>query len=140
MAGAAMTETGSYSAVTREIEVTVRPFYLPRDSSPAEGRFMFGYEVRIVNRGPRTVRLRNRNWRIADALGRTQEVHGAGVVGKQPVLAPGDSFGYTSGAPLATDSGVMMGTYEMISEDGEEFEITIPAFSLDAPHGARRVN
>ncbi len=135
-----MTEPGRYSAVTREIEVTVRPFYVPADSSPARGLFMFGYEVRIVNRGARTVQLRNRNWRITDALGRTQEVHGAGVVGKQPVLAPGESFGYTSGAPLATDSGIMLGTYEMVSDDGEEFEVTIPAFSFDAPHGARRVN
>ena len=135
-----MVERAPYSAVTRDIEVTVRPYYLADRSSPQDGRFVFAYEVRIVNRGKETVQLRNRNWKITDAAGRTQEVRGAGVVGKQPVLAPGESFEYTSGAPLATASGIMLGTYEMANEDGERFEVAIPAFSLDAPHGTRRVN
>lgn len=135
-----MADPASYSAVTRDIEVTVRPFYLPEHSSPPEGRFVFAYAVRIVNRGPETVQLRNRNWKITDSEGRTQEVHGAGVVGKQPVLAPGESFEYTSGTPLATSSGIMLGSYEMVSRGGDTFEVAIPAFSLDAPHAARRLN
>lgn len=130
-----MAEPGRYSAVTRRIEVTVRPFYLADRSSPADDRYVFAYEVRIANLGEETVRLRNRHWKIADARGRTQEVRGAGVVGEQPVLAPGESFQYTSGAPLATASGIMFGSYEMESERGERFEVEIPAFSLDAPHG-----
>ena len=135
-----MADPERYSAVTRDIEVSVRPFYLADHSSPADGRYVFAYEVRIVNRGSETVQLRNRNWRITDSLGRTQEVRGAGVVGKQPVLAPGESFEYASGAPLATESGVMLGSYEMMTRGGERFEVAIPAFSLDAPHGARRMH
>lgn len=135
-----MTDQTPYSAVTREIEVTVRPHYLAEQSSPAQGRFLFAYQVRITNRGAETVQLRNRNWQITDALGRTQEVHGAGVVGEQPTLAPGESFEYTSGTPLATSSGIMLGSYEMITDGGESFEVEIPAFSLDAPDGAHRVN
>ncbi len=129
-----------YSAVTREIEVTVQPFYLPEQSSPPEERYVFAYRVRIRNRGGETVQLRNRNWRITDSRGRTYEVHGEGVVGEQPVLAPGESFEYTSGTPLATASGIMLGSYEMVTGDGERFDVTIPAFSLDAPDGARLVN
>ncbi len=135
-----MAEPTPYSATTRGIEVTVRPFYVADHSSPADGRYVFAYQVRIANRGKETVQLRNRHWRITDSQGRTQEVRGAGVVGEQPVLGPGESFEYTSGTPLATASGIMLGSYEMISEDGERFDVAIPAFSLDAPHGARRVN
>ncbi len=129
-----------YSAVTDGVEVTVRPFFLPDRSSPSEGRYVFAYAVRIVNHGEKTIQLRNRNWRITDAQGRMQEVHGAGVVGQQPVMAPGEKFEYTSGTPLATPSGMMFGSYEMVTEDGEQFEVEIPAFSLDAPDSGRRVN
>jgi len=80
------------------------------------------------------VRLRNRSWSITDAHGRTQEVRGPGVVGEQPLLRPGDSFEYTSGCPLPTPSGVMVGSYEMEASNGERFEVAIPAFSLDSPH------
>jgi ApaG protein len=129
-----------YSEVTREIRVTVRPFFLEDQSSPEEMHFVWAYHVRIENQGPQTVQLRNRYWRITDSLGRIQEVRGAGVVGEQPVLRPGEAFEYTSGTPLATPSGIMVGTYQMESESGERFEVNIPAFSLDSPHQSVRLN
>jgi ApaG protein len=129
-----------YSEVTREILVTVRPFFLEDQSSPDEMHFVWAYHVRIENQGPQTVQLRNRYWRITDSLGRIQEVRGAGVVGEQPVLRPGEAFEYTSGTPLTTPSGIMVGTYQMESESGERFDVNIPAFSLDSPHQSIRLN
>ena len=129
-----------YSEITRDIRITVRPFYLEDQSSPEEMHFVWAYHVRIENQGPETVQLRNRYWRITDSMGRIQEVRGAGVVGEQPVLKPGEAFEYTSGTPLGTPSGIMVGTYQMESEKGELFEVKIPAFSLDSPHQAIRLN
>ncbi|MEW5703790.1 MAG: Co2+/Mg2+ efflux protein ApaG [Pseudomonadota bacterium] len=123
-----------YTETTRSIEVTVEPIYLEDQSDPESAHFVWAYRVRIKNRSSETVQLLNRYWRITDAQGRVQEVRGAGVVGEQPVLRPGETFEYTSGTPLRTSSGFMMGTYEMESENGEAFDITIPAFSLDSPH------
>ena len=94
---------------------------------------MFGYKVTIENVGREPVQLLNRMWRITDAQGRTVEVQGAGVVGEQPLLEPGGRFEYTSGTPLATPSGIMVGAYEMVTAQGEYFAVPIPAFSLDAP-------
>ena len=129
-----------YSETTNSILVTVKPFFLDDQSSPRENRFVWAYQVRIENKGPITVQLRRRHWRITDSLGRTQEVRGDGVGGEQPVLHPGESFEYTSGTPLATPSGIMVGTYFMEAEGGQEMEIAIPAFSLDSPHQSIRVN
>lgn len=129
-----------YTATTRKITVTVQPQYLDDRSSPDEDRYMWAYQVRIENGGEDTVQLRARYWHITDANGRVQEVRGAGVVGEQPVLKPGDSFEYTSGTPLPTPSGIMVGRYQMESERGERFEIEVPAFSLDSPHQAIRLN
>lgn len=129
-----------YSQVTDGIRVTVKPFYLEEQSSPAEGHYVFAYQVRIENEGKRRVQLRNRYWRIMDSFGRIQEVRGAGVVGEQPVLTPGGTFEYTSGTPLPTPSGIMSGLYEMQTEDGQTLEVTIPAFSLDCPHENSRPN
>jgi ApaG protein len=129
-----------YSETTRSITVTVEPTYLEDQSSPAESRFVWAYHVRIENNGPETVQLRRRHWRITDGHGRTQEVAGPGVVGEQPVLAPGQSFEYTSGTPLSTPSGIMVGSYEMETREGESFVIAIPAFSLDSPHQTVRLN
>jgi ApaG protein len=129
-----------YSEITREIRVTVRPFFLEDQSSPDEMHFVWAYHVRIENQGPQTEQLRNRYWRITDSMGRIQEVRGAGVVGEQPVLRPGEAFEYTSGTPLTTPSGIMVGTYQMESESGERFDVNIPAFSLDSPHQAIRLN
>ena len=129
-----------YSAVTRSIKITVKPVYLEDQSSPGDNHYVWAYQVRIENQGEDTVQLRSRYWRITDSLGRVQEVRGAGVVGEQPVLKPGDSFEYTSGTPLPTPSGIMSGEYQMENERGELFEIMIPAFSLDSPYQPVRLN
>lgn len=129
-----------YSAVTREIRVDVEPTYLDEQSEPEEGQFVWAYHVQIANEGRETVQLLSRYWHITDGMGRIQEVRGAGVVGEQPVLNPGESYEYTSGTPLPTSSGIMRGTYQMRSQSGEKFEIEIPAFSLDSPHEARNLN
>jgi ApaG protein len=129
-----------YEKTTRSITISVRPFYLEEQSSPEEEHYVWAYKVNIENISGETVTLLNRHWRITDSLGRLHEVQGAGVVGEQPVLKPGDSFEYTSGTPLHTPSGIMVGTYEMESDDGERFLVDIPAFSLDSPHEARAVN
>ena len=129
-----------YRSVTRNIEVSVTPQYLTDRSSPETGEYFWAYTIEITNRGAETVQLRTRHWRITDALGRRQEVRGAGVVGKQPVLKPGDSFEYTSGVPLPTPSGFMTGSYGMVGPNGETFDIEIPTFSLDGPDVKRTLN
>ena len=129
-----------YTATTRAIQVTVRPQYLPDQSDPEKSQFVWAYQVRIENKGKETVQLRGRHWKITDGLGRLQEVRRPGVVGKTPLLRPGDVFEYTSGTPLATPWGSMGGTYQMVSESGEKFDIEIPTFSLDMPNTERRLN
>lgn len=129
-----------YRATTNEIRVSVEPIYLDEQSSPEDGHFVWAYHVCIENEGGNTVQLLSRHWQITDSLGRTQEVRGAGVVGEQPVLEPGESYQYTSGTPLPTPSGIMAGTYGMKQPGGEQFDIEIPAFSLDSPHQPQRVN
>ncbi len=133
-------ENAVYSETTRSITVRVEPVYLEDQSSPAVNQFVWAYRVRIENNGKSTVQLMRRHWKITDALGRLQEVKGAGVVGEQPVLRPGEAYEYSSGTPLSTPSGIMMGSYQMESEDGEQFDIVIPAFSLDSPFQTRRIN
>ena len=129
-----------YTETTRAITVTVQPIYLEDQSAPDQSQFVWAYHVRIENKGEEAVQLRNRYWRITDALGRVQEVRGAGVVGEQPMLRPGQTFEYTSGTPLPTPSGIMTGSYEMEGSNGEKFSVAIPAFSLDSPHQQIRVN
>ena len=129
-----------YSAVTREIRVEVEPIYLDEQSEPDNGQFVWAYRVQIGNEGIEAVQLLTRYWHITDGMGRIQEVRGAGVVGEQPVLKPGDTYEYTSGTPLPTPSGIMKGTYQMKTPDGEKFDIEIPAFSLDCPHETRQLN
>src|SRR5271155_3271662 len=126
-----------YRAVTRQIEVTVEPNFLPEQSSVEKREYFWSYTIVITNIGKETVQLRTRHWIITDALGRKQEVRGEGVVGKQPVLAPGEHFEYTSGVPLSTASGFMAGRYHMVTASGERFEIEVPTFSLDSPDGKR---
>ncbi|HEX4890860.1 MAG TPA: Co2+/Mg2+ efflux protein ApaG [Alphaproteobacteria bacterium] len=123
-----------YETVTRDIRVAVEPHYLADQSEPAQNRYVWAYRVTISNQGGCTVQLRSRYWRITDAAGRVQEVRGDGVVGKQPMLAPGESFEYTSGTPLPTPSGFMGGAYQMRTSEGEQFDVEIPTFSLDSPH------
>ena len=129
-----------YRTVTRNIEVTVEPRFLPERSSFEKSYFFWAYTIEITNRGDETVQLKTRHWRITDANGRKQEVRGAGVVGEEPVLKTGESFEYTSGVPLQTPSGFMVGTYGMISAAGLRFDIDIPAFSLDCGEGKRTIN
>lgn len=129
-----------YQQRTRSIQISVEPFYVDDQSSPSRSHFVFGYRVKIDNQGDETVQLMNRYWQITDAQGRTVEVEGAGVVGEQPLIEPGEHFEYTSGTPLATPSGMMIGRYEMVTESGETFEADIPAFSLDAPGAQMRMN
>jgi ApaG protein len=123
-----------YTATTRSIRVSVRSFYLTDQSRPDEKHFVWAYRVRIENLGGEPVQLLRRTWKIIDSHGRTQNVHGAGVIGQQPVLEAGENFEYTSGTPLETPSGFMSGAYHMIAmTSGEAFDIVIPAFSLDSP-------
>ncbi|WP_108660864.1 Co2+/Mg2+ efflux protein ApaG [Acuticoccus kandeliae] len=129
-----------YQKVTNHIEVTVEPSFLPEHSSPERSRYVWAYEVEIRNLGTETVRLRNRHWTITNAHGEVEEVRGAGVVGEQPTLEPGSSFRYTSGCPLTTPSGIMVGNYEMERQSGERFIVDIPAFSLDLPDHRPTVN
>lgn len=129
-----------YHETTDAIRVTVKPVYLEDQSSPIDNHFVWAYQVRIENMGHETVQLLNRYWRITDSLGRVQEVRGAGVVGEQPTLKPGDAFEYTSGTPLPTPSGIMVGSYEMASASGRRFSVAIPAFSLDSPHQPVRLH
>ena len=130
-----------YSSTTRGIRVSVRSLYLEDQSQPDEGRYVWAYRVRIENAGPEPVQLVRRTWRITDANGRTQHVHGVGVIGEQPLLEPGESFEYTSGTPLDTPSGFMVGAYHMVvPSSGEKFDVAIPAFSLDSPYQNGRVH
>jgi ApaG protein len=129
-----------YRAVTRQIEVTVEPNFLPERSSVEKNQYSWSYTIVIINSGEETVQLRTRHWIITDAAGRKQEVRGEGVIGEQPVLAPGERFEYTSFVPLPTASGIMTGRYQMVNERGERFEIDVPAFSLDSPDGKRVLN
>ncbi len=136
-----MTNDDTYSLTTRGVRVTVRSFYLDQESQPDENRFVWAYRVSIENRGMTAVQLLKRTWEITDATGHTQKVHGPGVIGEQPVLAPGQAHEYTSGTPLRTPSGFMVGAYHMIvTETGEPFDVAIPAFSLDSPHQSGRVH
>src|ERR1017187_8562697 len=129
-----------YRAVTRKIEVTVTPHFVSERSSPGNGYYFWAYTIDIVNLGTETVQLKTLHWRITDAFGRLQEVKRPGVVGEEPTLKPGESFEYTSGIPLPTPSGFMVGSYGMVTAVGEHFDIEIPAFSLDSPSAERTIN
>ena len=129
-----------YSETTHSIRITVEPMYLEEQSSPSDHRYVWAYHVRIENIGGDTVQLLTRHWKITDSLGRVQEVRSAGVVGEQPVLPPGQAFEYTSGTPLPTPSGIMVGSYGMEAENGQRFDVAIPAFSLDSPHQPAQLN
>lgn len=123
-----------YQAISNRFRVTVRPQYLEGQSKPDEDRYVWAYTITIENLGSRPAKLISRHWIITDARGHKQEVTGEGVVGEQPTVAPGESFQYTSGCPLSTPSGMMVGSYHMLGSDGHAFAIDIPAFSLDSPH------
>jgi len=125
-----------YKAITRGIAVSVVPAYLEPDSSPFNSHYLWAYRVTIENQGRETVQLLSRHWMITNARGELTEVKGSGVMGKQPLLEPGESHTYTSGAHLNTPSGMMGGSYQMESDSGERFDVEIPTFSLDSPNQA----
>lgn len=121
-------------AVTSGIRVEVIARHTPEHSQPMQGKWVFQYTVRITNESAETVQLVSRHWIITDALENTETVIGPGVVGKQPVLAPGESFKYSSWCPLKTPTGTMHGTYQLTRSNGEQFDIVIAPFALRAPY------
>ena len=129
-----------YEATTEGIRVRVTPQFVEEQSSPDEGYYFWSYTVEIMNESPLTVQLMTRAWHITDAKGKKEIVRGSGVVGQTPVIPPGQSFTYTSGCPLSTPSGFMVGRYTMRNARGELFDVDIPAFSLDMPNRQRVVN
>ena len=129
-----------YRATTRNIEITAQPHFLEGQSQPDEHKFVWAYTITIANHGAEPVKLLTRHWIITDGFGHRQEVQGSGVVGEQPRLGPSDSFSYSSGCPLPTPSGLMVGTYGMVTDAGEHFEVAIPAFSLDSHFDNHSVN
>lgn len=129
-----------YEAVTSDIRVKVTPVYVEERSSPESGDYFWAYTVEVSNEGHVAVQLVSRQWLIIDGRGKREVVRGPGVVGQTPVIAPGQSFTYTSGCPLGTPSGIMSGSYQMRRTDGAMLDIAIPAFSLDSPDAARSLN
>ncbi len=123
-----------YESVTHKIRVRVTPEYVSDQSEPEDDYFFWSYKVEITNLGTDTVQLKTRHWRITDARGRTEEVRGPGVVGEQPVIEPGKSYSYSSGCPLKTPQGLMVGSYQMVDGGGKMIDVAIPAFSLDSPY------
>ena len=129
-----------YCQITKSIRVSVKTTFLEKQSSPRESYFVWAYQIKIENLGNAKVQLLNRKWSITDADGRTQIVTGPGVVGEQPFIQPGGTFEYTSGTPLKTPSGLMVGVYEMTDSQGIGFDVNVPAFSLDSPHQNVKLN
>lgn len=130
-----------YEAETEGVVVRAAPMFLPQESDPDKGRWFWAYTIEIENRSARAVRLLTRHWRISEATGASHAVDGDGVVGKQPLLHPGETFQYTSGCPLNAASGMMRGAYDMVEPDtGRLFEVEIPAFALDSPASTQRAN
>jgi ApaG protein len=133
-------ERSVYQALTRHILVRVAPTYTPEESDPDEGRYVWSYIVEIENHGPETVQLISRHWIITDARNRVEEVRGEGVVGEQPTLSPREAFRYNSACPLTTPSGAMRGSYRLMTDTGEPFDIEIPEFSLHLPGAAKKAH
>ena len=129
-----------YESRTNNVVVRVEPDFLDEQSSPADHRFIWAYTVEIENQSATDLQVVERFWKIADSRGQVQEVRGAGVVGEQPVLKPGEVFRYTSGAPLSAPSGMMLGNYSVETPDGDRFDVEIPTFLLDSPHGSQTLN
>ncbi len=130
----------TYQCITWGIRVEVQPEYLPGQSDETDNRYVWAYHVKVRNDREETVQLLSRTWHITDGNGAMEEVKGPGVVGEQPILNSGDEFRYSSGCPLKTPSGFMVGSYTMARSGGETFEAAIPAFSLDLPGAQRNIN
>ncbi len=121
-------------AMTRGVRVTVQAEYAADRSDPSKNQWFFLYTVTIANQGTETVQLLTRHWLVTDGTGHVEEIRGPGVVGKQPVLKPGESFEYTSGCPLTTAFGMMEGSYQMVAAAGEHFDVKIAPFTLSEPY------
>ena len=124
-----------YERRTRDVVVRVEPSFLDDQSNPSDDRFIWAYHVEIENQSAQDLQVVERFWQIADSRGQVQEVRGAGVVGEKPVIEPGETFRYTSGAPLTAPAGMMLGSYTVQTPDGEAFDVDIPAFALESPSG-----
>lgn len=129
-----------YAETTGEVKVSVIPVYLAGQSDPQENLYAWAYNITILNLSGKAVRLLSRHWKITDGFGFLQEVRGDGVVGVQPLIPPGGAFDYTSGVSLKTPTGIMLGSYRMIAENGDVLDVSIPAFSLDAPEAVFSLN
>lgn len=140
MIATGMSGRDMYEQISDDVRVRVRPVFLEEQSDPEAHRYVWAYHVQIDNLRSDRIQLLNRYWQITDGFGRVQEVRGVGVVGETPVLEAGASFDYTSGAPLTTPSGFMVGSYDMVDATGHHFEVRIPAFSLDSPYDDKKVN
>jgi len=128
-----MKEFFPHAETTDGVTVRVAVSYLPEQSEPRRGRWFWAYHIRIENGSDRTIQLLTRHWVITDGRGARHSVEGEGVVGEQPMIAPGASFDYVSGCPLQTSSGAMQGSYRLVAEDGRHFDAAIPKFALHAP-------
>ena len=129
-----------YERRTRDVVVRVEPDFLDDQSNPSDDRFIWAYHVEIENQGGEDFQVMERFWTIADSRGQVQEVRGSGVVGEKPVVKAGETFRYTSGAPLSAPAGMMLGSYRVETPGGESFDIDIPPFTLDSPHQAQFPN
>ena len=129
-----------YSKTTNDVTVTVTPYFLDDQSSPQESHFVWAYQVNITNSGNKSIKVSQRNWLIIDANGKVINVQGEGVVGEFPIIEPGQTFEYTSGTPLETNSGIMQGFYLVSQDNGEKLKIDIPTFSLDSPYDKKKVH
>jgi ApaG protein len=129
-----------YEQRTDDVIIRVEPEFLAEQSSPRDSRFIWAYTVEIDNQSGRDLTVTDRFWQIADSNGQVQEVRAAGVVGETPVVKSGETFRYTSGAPLTAPSGMMRGSYTMCTETGETFDIIVPTFLLDSPHEGHSLN
>lgn len=128
-----------YSSITRFIKVIVKPYFEEELSVSDENNYVWQYDILIENLGKEEIQLVSRYWKIVDSGGTVKEIEGEGVVGQKPILKPGEKFNYSSHANLRTPSGIMLGKFRIISKN-EEFEIAIPAFSLDSPNDRKVLN
>ena len=129
-----------YSKKTNDVTVTVTPYFLDDQSSPQENHFVWAYKVNITNSGSTSIQVNHRNWLIIDANGKVINVQGEGVVGEFPIIEPGQTYEYTSGTPLKTNSGIMQGFYLVSKDNGNKIKIDVPPFSLDSPYNKRKVH
>ena len=129
-----------YSKKTNDVTVSVTPYFLDDQSSPQENHFVWAYKVNITNSGSTSIKVNHRNWLIIDANGKVINVQGEGVVGEFPIIEPGQTYEYTSGTPLKTNSGIMQGFYLVSKDNGNKIKIDVPPFSLDSPYNKRKVH